>query len=135
MINRNISKEQIKKELAKRCCECRIGSCCKDGVEVDLINAMRISKLKLPLKRPWFEGLFENKDIPTGWALSTVVRDNRCIFQRKDKKCRIYTYRPKYCREFPFENDDIAQYYHYLCKESAPFKKRIKMVLKNLPKT
>lgn len=106
--------------LCQRCIE---GMCCKDGVAVDLEEAKRISAFNIPLKRPWFHDLREDADFPSGWALDTTVRDGRCVFQRKDKKCRIYKGRPSSCRDFPYENNRLFKYLGYLCKEARNFRK------------
>ena len=127
-----MTKKVIKKEIKKRCKVCRVGSCCQDGVEVDLKEAMKISGLKLPVKKPWFEGLQEDKDVPSGWTMSTVVRDNRCVFQMKNKRCRVYSVRPKYCKDFPFEQNTMAEFYNYLCKEANHFKREAKKYFKGL---
>jgi Fe-S-cluster containining protein len=115
-----------KSKIRGICKSCKIGSCCQEGVSVDLEEAMKISKLNLRLRKPWFRGLERDRDMPSGWAFSTVVSEGRCIFQKKDKRCRIYPYRPQYCREFPFENRAIAEFYGYLCKETTQFKRKVK---------
>jgi len=122
----------MKKEIKKRCSVCRVGSCCQDGVEVDLKKAKKISKLKLPMQRPWFEGLCEDKNMPSGWMVSTMVKDGRCIFQMKNKKCRIYSVRPKHCKDFPFEQNSMAEFYNYLCKEANHFKKKARKYFRAL---
>ena len=106
----------IKRELLKSCKACKRGSCCQDGVELDLQEARRISKLKLRLKKPWFEDLLKDTNLPSGWKVSTVARDGRCVFQKKNFRCRIYRHRPNFCRDFPLENGGIAEFYDYLCK-------------------
>jgi Fe-S-cluster containining protein len=113
-------------ELLDSCDTCASGSCCKEGVEVDLKEVKRISKLNIRLKKPWFDKLSKNSETPSGWSLSTILRNNTCIFQQKDYKCLIYKYRPAFCRDFPFENGRIAKYYHYLCEKPPRFKRKAK---------
>lgn len=106
------------------------GSCCQDGVDVDLEEAKRISMLNLDLKKPWFEKLFQDSDMSSGWAVSTVVRDGRCVFQKSNYKCIIYEHRPTFCRDFPLEKGRIAEFYHYLCEKPPKFKLKAKRDLK-----
>ena len=107
-------KKISKKEFLKLCDSCVTGSCCQDGVDVDLDEAKKISQLKIRLKKPWFENLTKDKDASSGWAVDTVLRNNRCVFQKENYKCLIYKYRPKHCRDFTLERDVVAKYYHYL---------------------
>ncbi len=123
--------EKITEEkLLQMCTTCATGSCCQDGVEVDLDEAKKISKLKVNVKKPWFEGLFEDSDMPSGWGISTVKRDGRCLFQRKNYLCMIYEHRPAFCREFPIENGRIAEFYNYLCEKPSHIKRSVKRHLK-----
>jgi len=117
--------------MYQHCKMCSVGSCCQDGVDVDLEEAKKIAQLQLPLEKPWFELLQKDECMSSGWSLSTTVRDNRCVFQKPDKKCMIYDHRPSYCREFPLEDGDIAEYYAYLCKEPSHSKKRMMRVFKH----
>lgn len=123
-------KHKYEKEIFKICKTCLKGTCCKDGVDVDLEQAKKISKLRLKLKRPWFRDLFRDSDMPSGWALSTAVKKGSCIFQAKDYRCRIYNYRPKYCRDFPIEHGGMAEFYHYLCEKPHHIKRKVKKYLK-----
>jgi len=127
-------KKISKRELFRICETCLNGSCCRDGVDADLEEAKKISKLKLKLKRPWFQDLFRDKDMPSGWAVAIIIKNGRCIFQKKDKRCSIYKYRPWYCREFPLENGQIAGHYHYLCEKPPGLKHKVKRHLKHLRK-
>ena len=45
-------KKITKREHLELCKSCIAGFCCQDGVDLDLEEAKRISKLKLNLKRP-----------------------------------------------------------------------------------
>ena len=99
------------------CESCRTGDCCQEGVDVDVEEAKHISQLKLSIKKPWFEDFFKDESSPSGWAVGTIVRNNRCIFQDKNKKCLIYDVRPRYCREFPHEGVTVAPFYKELCNK------------------
>jgi len=104
------------------CKGCKGGDCCQDGVDVDLAEAKRISRLKLKIRKPWFEDLFKDEGSPSGWAVGTVVRNNRCVFQDTNKRCRVYSVRPRYCREFPYENGRPAPFYKELCNKGKIIK-------------
>lgn len=97
--------------------------CCKEGVAVDIEHAKKISSLSLTLKKPWFQDLYQDNDFPSGWSVNTIVRDGSCVFQKKNKQCRIYKDRPSSCREFPYENGEIFKNLGYLCREARSFKK------------
>ncbi len=107
----------MKKRILSLCKSCRSGSCCCDGVSADLKKAMEISLVDLDIKKPWFENIHRDDDFSSGWAVATVVRNGRCVFQRKDNLCSIYPIRPRYCREFPYEDGELAQMYEDLCPE------------------
>ena len=128
------SKKITEQELLSMCTTCVTGSCCKDGVEVDLEEAKRISKLNINLRKPWFVNLLEDSEMPSGWSVSTTVRHGRCVFQRKDYKCMIYEYRPTFCRDFPLEKGRIAEFYNYLCEKPPKIKLKAKRDLDCLAK-
>lgn len=115
-----------KKKTYELCKTCSTGSCCRDGVDVDLNEAKRITKLKVNIEKPWFKGFFHDPDLPSKWGVGMTIRDGRCVFQTKKYRCRIYKNRPKYCRDFPFEFGNIAEFFHYLCEMPSPVKRRIK---------
>lgn len=119
-----------KREFLKLCDTCLSGLCCKDGVDVDLEEAKKISRLKLKLRKPWFENLFKDKDMPSGWAVSTAVRNNSCVFQKDNYKCIIYKNRPRHCRDFPLEQGVVAKYYHYLCEKPPSLKRKMKKIFR-----
>ena len=99
------------------CSDCKSGKCCRDGVDVDLEEAKRISRLRLKIRKPWFEDLFRDDNSPSGWVVGTAIRDNRCVFQDKNKRCLVYRLRPRYCREFPYEGGRPAPFYEELCNK------------------
>jgi len=117
---------KLKKKLLKICKSCQKGSCCFGGVDVDLVEALSISLLDLDIKKPWFEYLHRDKDLPSGWAVETALRDDTCVFQRKDGRCVIYNIRPRYCSDYPFENGGLARNYEYFCCEAHRIKDCLK---------
>ncbi|MFA5038584.1 MAG: YkgJ family cysteine cluster protein [Candidatus Omnitrophota bacterium] len=112
-------KTQKKKPDLSLCRRCDLGSCCRDGVEVDLFEASQILKRAPAVPRPWFKFLRSDKRSPSGFVFSTVLRHRRCVFQNDAKRCIVYDIRPRYCREFPFEDGRPAPYYHALCHHGA----------------
>lgn len=103
------------KELLERCKTCKSGLCCQEGVELNQEEMKRIAEFNPEVKRPWF-GLIDAEDEPDpGYTHETLVRDGRCIFQHKDKRCLVYEVRPAYCAEFPLEDGKLAKYYKRLC--------------------
>ncbi len=110
------------------CSECYRGTCCRQGVEVDLFEVAQILKMKLDIPKPWFVFLSRDKRTPSGYKFSTLLKNRRCIFQDDNMRCRIYEVRPRYCAEFPFEDGRVAPFYRDLCHHS---KKRRKSKRKN----
>jgi len=104
-----------KERFLRICKSCEDGTCCFGGVDVDLAEAIRISLLDLDIKKPWFEYLHRDKDLPSGWAVETTVRNGSCVFQKEDRRCVIYKIRPRYCAEYPYENGSLAKNYRYFC--------------------
>ncbi len=99
----------------QRCRECKVGSCCSDGVEIDLLEVARILRKDPDIPKPWFRYLSRDKRFPSGFRFTTVTRGRRCVFQGVDRRCAIYAIRPRFCREFPMEGDRLAPQYPYLC--------------------
>ncbi|MFH0876753.1 MAG: YkgJ family cysteine cluster protein [Candidatus Omnitrophota bacterium] len=97
------------------CKECALGACCRYGVEVDLFEVARILTVPLEIARPWFHFLRRDKRFPSGFVFGTNLRNRRCIFQAEDRRCLVYSARPRYCREFPLEDNRRAPDYHILC--------------------
>jgi len=100
------------------CRACRVGSCCSDGVELDLFEVARILKRDPDVPKPWFRYMSRDKRFPSGFRFTTTVRDRRCVFQNADRRCVIYDIRPRYCREFPMEGDRREPLYSYLCHQA-----------------
>ena len=100
------------------CSKCtRMGSCCRKacGVWVDLEEAKNILALDI---KGTFHHLVKDDAWPSGWKVSTAFK-NRCEFLESDGKCRIhnvsYNMKPRYCREFPYENGKIPEWGKYYC--------------------
>jgi len=106
------------------CRECTVGSCCRDGVELDLLDVARILRKNPDVPKPWFRYLSRSKEFPSGFRFETMVRRRRCVFQMEDRRCAIYDVRPAYCREFPIEDGRRAPLYDYLCQRGKKRKKR-----------
>ncbi len=105
------------------CRRCVVGSCCCDGVELDLFEVARILRRDPDVPRPWFRYLSRDKRFPSGFRFTTTVRNRRCVFQDADRRCVIYDIRPRFCREFPLEGGRRAPLYLYLCHQ-AKMKRR-----------
>jgi len=100
------------------CRQCAVGSCCCDGVELDLHEVARILRRDPDVPKPWFRYLSRDKRFPSGFRFTTTVRDRRCVFQTADRRCVIYDIRPRFCREFPMEGPRLAPQYPYLCHQA-----------------
>lgn len=106
------------------CQKCDQGTCCQDGVEVDLLEVARILEEPLHIPKPWFRYMGRDKSFPSGYKFSTVLREKRCVFQDALRRCRIYAIRPRFCEEFPLEGGKKAPYYHELCYHAKKKRKR-----------
>ncbi len=121
---KSIDYNKLKIHDLKLCKVCQVGSCCRWGVELDLLEVAQILQKKLDLPKPWFEFLGKSKAFPSGYRFTTVVKNRRCIFQDHNMRCRIYEVRPRFCSEFPLEGGKKAPYYHELCHHGKAAKKR-----------
>ncbi|MBI5873929.1 MAG: YkgJ family cysteine cluster protein [Candidatus Omnitrophica bacterium] len=108
------------------CKECFRGSCCRWGVETDLLEVAQILEKRLDIPKPWFEFLGRDKSFPSGYKFSTLLKNRRCIFQDDNMRCRIYEVRPRFCSEFPLEDGKRASYYDELCHHARAKKKKKK---------
>ena len=106
------------------CRECTLGACCRYGVEVDLFEAARILAKDLAIARPWFHFLRRDKRFPSGFVFGTNLRKRRCVFQGHDRRCVIYDVRPRFCREFPLEDNRRAPDYLILCHRAIAKRKK-----------
>jgi len=107
------------------CRECRTqADCCKFGAWVDLEEAKKI--LSLGLKGEFFQ-LEKDKDFPSGYCIGTSYEDNPCSFLDSQGLCTIhkvdYEFKPRSCKEFPYENSKVSPFADVLC---TLFKSRIK---------
>jgi len=119
-----IDHNKLKIHNPKLCKICSQGSCCRWGVELDLMEVAQILQKKLDIPKPWFEYLGMSKAFPSGFRFSTLLKDKRCIFQADNMRCRIYEVRPRFCSEFPLEDGKKAPYYHQLCHHGKAAKKK-----------
>jgi Fe-S-cluster containining protein len=88
------------------------GSCCRNGVWVDVEQARRIQEYVLSqesLKDLHDKTLFVEEDIdpdyfPSGKGVGTNLQSENgpCIFLDAEYKCRIYPVRPHFCSDYPF---------------------------------
>jgi Fe-S-cluster containining protein len=109
--------KQLKIHHPELCKVCEKGTCCRHGVELDLLEVAQILQKKLNIPKPWFEflGTSRNKYFPSGYKFTTLVKNKRCVFQDEKMRCRIYEVRPRFCSEFPLEDGKRAPYYKELC--------------------
>ena len=113
----------MKKRLLKICTACKTGSCCREGVELNKNEIERIEKFDPPIKKPWFKLVdLEEYDVDPDHPYEMVLRNKRCVFQGDNKRCLIYSVRPRHCAEFPLESGKIAEYYEELCDNKQPKK-------------
>jgi Fe-S-cluster containining protein len=101
------------------CLKCRNqADCCRFGAWIDLEEAKKI--LSLGIKGDFFH-LELDKDFPSGYKVGTSHEDEPCAFQDVDGLCRIhkidYALKPVTCKEFPYENGEIAPIAKVLCVE------------------
>ena len=99
------------------CLKCRNqADCCRFGAWIDLEEAKKI--LALGIKGDFFH-LEIDKDCPSGYKVGTSYEDEPCAFQDLDGLCRIhkidYALKPVTCKEFPYENGEIAPIAQELC--------------------
>ncbi|MBC8043275.1 MAG: YkgJ family cysteine cluster protein [Rhizobacter sp.] len=90
------------------------GSCCKNGVWVDQVEAAEIERqvlLRDDLKDLHGRVLFDPKETEedfdyhiSGKGIGTMLQspEGPCIFLDAEYKCRIYQFRPTFCSDYPF---------------------------------
>jgi Fe-S-cluster containining protein len=122
----------MKRKKAKRkiidCLQCKNQSdCCRFGAWIDLEEAKNI--LSLGIKGDFFH-LEIDKEFPSGYKVGTSYEDEQCVFQDADGLCRIhkidYAHKPVTCKEFPYENGEIAPIAKVLCVEHKSRLKKAK---------
>ena len=120
-------RKKVKKEIID-CLQCKNQSdCCRFGAWIDLEEAKKI--LSLGIKGDFFH-LELDKDFPSGYKVGTSYEDEQCVFQDPDGLCRIhkidYAHKPVTCKEFPYENGEIAPIAKVLCVEHKSRLKKAK---------
>ena len=121
-------KKTKKKKIVIDCFKCRNqADCCRFGAWIDLDEAKKI--LALGIKGDFFH-LEIDKESPSGYRVGTSYEDEKCAFQDPDGLCRIhkidYGLKPVTCKEFPYENGEIAPIAKELCVEHKANIKRTK---------
>ncbi len=109
------------KEITRECEGCRTGSCCVDGVELSKEEMRKIEAIKPKVKKPWFRKTPKIYEPLPGFENETIVRNGSCIFLSSDRLCHVYPVRPSNCREFPLEDEEIAEFYQLLCDKAKKF--------------
>jgi len=110
-------KKTKKQKIVIDCLKCRNqADCCRFGAWIDLEEAKKI--LALGIKGDFFH-LEIDKESPSGYRVGTSYEDEKCAFQDPDGLCRIhkidYGLKPVTCKEFPYENGEIAPIAKELC--------------------
>ncbi len=111
-------------QITTECPDCCSGSCCQDGVELSKEEIRQIVALSPKVNKPWFKKADKKCNPEPGFEYETILVNNTCIFQDKDKRCVVYPVRPSHCREFPLEDGKLAQYYGYLCDKARKYVKK-----------
>ena len=121
------SNKQSRQKIMKKinCLECKQKEyCCQEGTMVDLAEAIKISTLGLDGQ---FYNLRKDKKFPSGYRVDTSRKESPCSFLTPEGLCSIhkidYNLKPRYCKEFPYEDGKIAPFAKYFCllfKQSLP---------------
>lgn len=111
------------------CNKCpQMSSCCQSGVWVDLEEAKTI--LDLGIKKGVFHHLEIDDDFPSGFKVAPSYDDVPCSFLDKKGLCKIhkigYDLKPRYCKEYPFEDGKPAEDLEDLCIVYRQIKKNHK---------
>jgi uncharacterized protein len=100
---------ELHEEVFKKidCLNCA-GCCSGLPAMVNKTDSLRISK-KLGIKVSEFEQEYLQEDEDG----DKVYKQSPCIFLLEDKKCSIYEFRPKACREYPHTSKDFSKNLRY----------------------
>jgi len=109
--------KERKTKVAIDCNACKTQSdCCMTGSWVDLEEAKKIAGLGL--KGEFFQ-LQKDKSFPSGYRIGTGYGLEPCTFLDPDGLCSIhkidYGLKPKSCKEFPYERNELAPFVDELC--------------------
>ncbi|MFA6358529.1 MAG: YkgJ family cysteine cluster protein [Candidatus Omnitrophota bacterium] len=110
-------KNKKTKPIVIDCSKCHDpADCCRLGAWIDLEEAKKI--LLAGIKGDFFH-LELDKTFPSGYKIGTSYEDEQCVFQDKDGLCRVhkvdYALKPITCKEFPYEDGEIAPIAEKLC--------------------
>ncbi len=99
------------------CSKCgKQSTCCDFGAWVDLEEAKKI--VGLGLKGDFFH-LEKDDTFPSGYKVGTSYEDEHCTFLTPKGRCSIhevdYDLKPTHCKEFPYEDGEIAHLADVLC--------------------
>ena len=99
------------------CDKCiQMSHCCQTGSWADLEEAKKIVELGL---KGQFYHLEKDDDFPSGYRVGTCIDCNPCTFLTPDGLCSIhivdYNLKPKMCKDFPYENGELAPFVNELC--------------------
>ncbi|MDD5653873.1 MAG: YkgJ family cysteine cluster protein [Candidatus Omnitrophica bacterium] len=120
----------MKKKKEVICENCKTQSqCCRLGAWIDLEEAKNI--LSLGIKGADFFHLEKDENFPSGYKVGTSYEDEPCVFMTRGGLCAIhkisYDFKPVTCKEFPYEDGELAPIARYLCEEvKAKHKKKRK---------
>lgn len=110
----------MKKKKEVECKHCKTqAKCCRLGAWIDLEEAKKI--LELEIKGGDFFHLEKDDSFPSGYKVGTSYEDEQCVFMAPDGLCIIhkidYDLKPSTCKEFPYEDGELAPIAKYLCSE------------------
>lgn len=108
------------KEAQIDCAKCvEASQCCRMGAWVDLEEAKEI--LNLGLKGEFYH-LEKDVEFPSGYKVGTSYEEDPCSFLTEEGLCSIhkldYKFKPSYCKEFPYENGQLAEFTDILCPQA-----------------
>ena len=117
MSGKKCKAKKLKAKPKINCDTCRSQSdCCRLGAWADLKEAKKIASLGL--KGEFFQ-LEKDEAFPSGYKIGTSYEDDPCSFLDPDGLCSIhkidYHLKPRVCKEFPYEDSQLASIADVLC--------------------